>query len=136
MSAQPTVGPRRTVIVAEAKAHLSELLKAVEAGEVISITRRGEPVATLAGAKRPRKPLDLDWLRRHDRGHAGARGRLRDFRSPDAGRGPLLMLYLDTSVHLGIAQAAGAELCTRDVCQAWAGAVLGVATRLIHPAPA
>lgn len=63
MAAAPTVGPGRTVSVAEAKAHLSELLRAVEDGEVISITRRGEPIATLAAAKRTRKPLDLDWLR-------------------------------------------------------------------------
>lgn len=31
----------------EAKTHLSELLTAVEAGETITITRRGKPVARL-----------------------------------------------------------------------------------------
>ncbi len=59
MSAEPV----RSVSVAEAKARLSELLKAVEGGEVISITRRGEPVATLAAVKRPRKPIDIEELR-------------------------------------------------------------------------
>ena len=37
----------RTVPVAEAKAHFSELLKAVEAGEEVVITRRGRAVARL-----------------------------------------------------------------------------------------
>ena len=37
-----------TVSVAEAKAHLSELLNQVEAGEEIVITRRGQPIACLA----------------------------------------------------------------------------------------
>ncbi len=32
----------------EAKTHLSELLAAVEAGETVTITRRGKPVAQLA----------------------------------------------------------------------------------------
>lgn len=63
MAVELTGEPGRTVSVAEAKAHLSELLKAVEGGEVISITRRGEPVATLVAAKRPRKPIDIEELR-------------------------------------------------------------------------
>ncbi len=53
----------RSVSVAEAKAHLSELLAAVEAGEVISITRRGKAVATLSSAERPRMPINFDELR-------------------------------------------------------------------------
>lgn len=36
-----------TVGVHEAKAHLSDLLRRVEAGETVTITRRGEPVAEL-----------------------------------------------------------------------------------------
>lgn len=63
MVADPTAAVGRSVSVAEAKAHLSELLTAVEAGEVISITRRGKAVATLAPVQRPRKPIDLDELR-------------------------------------------------------------------------
>ena len=37
----------RTVSVAEAKNHLSELLARVEAGEDIAVTRHGKPVARL-----------------------------------------------------------------------------------------
>lgn len=51
-----------TVSVAEAKAHLSELLNQVEAGEEIVITRRGQPVARLAPEKKPFKPLPLPSL--------------------------------------------------------------------------
>ncbi len=53
----------RSVSVADAKTHLSELLTAVEAGETVQITRRGKPVATLAPVQRPRMPIDLDELR-------------------------------------------------------------------------
>jgi prevent-host-death family protein len=52
----------QTVSVAEAKAHLSELLKQVEAGEEIVITRRGRAVARLAPEKKPFKPLPLPSL--------------------------------------------------------------------------
>ncbi|WP_068306486.1 type II toxin-antitoxin system Phd/YefM family antitoxin [Pararhodobacter sp. CCB-MM2] len=38
----------REVGAFEAKTHLSELLAAVEAGETITITRRGKPVAQLS----------------------------------------------------------------------------------------
>ncbi len=47
--------------IAEAKAHLSELLKRAEAGEEIVITRRGEAVARLAPVAAERKPAD--WAR-------------------------------------------------------------------------
>lgn len=53
----------RSVSVADAKAHLSELLVAVESGETIEITRRGKPVATLHSVLHAKKPVDLDWLR-------------------------------------------------------------------------
>ncbi len=53
----------RTVSVAEAKAHLSEIIAAAEAGEDVVITRRGEPVATLSPLPRPKRKIDLDWLR-------------------------------------------------------------------------
>lgn len=49
---------RREATVHEAKTHLSRLLKDVEAGEVVTITRRGKPVARLtplAPASRPRR---------------------------------------------------------------------------------
>ena len=51
-----------TVSVAEAKAHLSELIAAAEAGEDVVITRRGEPVATLSPLPRPKRKVDLVWL--------------------------------------------------------------------------
>lgn len=53
----------RTVSVAEAKAHLSQLIAAVEAGDEVVITRRGEPVATLSPLPRPKRKVDLAWLR-------------------------------------------------------------------------
>lgn len=52
-----------TVNLADAKAHLSELVDRVEAGDSIDITRRGRPVARLTGAARPRKRVDAAMLR-------------------------------------------------------------------------
>lgn len=46
-----------TVTLAEAKAHLSELLKQIEAGEEVVITRRGQPVARLVGLEKPKKAV-------------------------------------------------------------------------------
>lgn len=54
--------PGRTVSVAEAKAHLSELLDAVEKGEHVQITRRGRPVADLVPKQRPRTPITMEWF--------------------------------------------------------------------------
>jgi len=51
-----------TVNLAQAKAHLSELLDKVEAGEEVIITRRGHPVAHIRPAARLRKPLRLREL--------------------------------------------------------------------------
>lgn len=53
-----------TVSVAEAKAHLSELLNQVEAGEEIVITRRGQPVACIKGFGKPLKPIDFEEMDR------------------------------------------------------------------------
>jgi prevent-host-death family protein len=50
------------VSLAEAKAHLSELVDRVEGGESIEITRRGRPVARLTAVARPRKPVDVAML--------------------------------------------------------------------------
>ncbi len=47
------------VSLADAKAHLSELVDRIEAGETIAITRRGKPVARLSAIETPRKPIDL-----------------------------------------------------------------------------
>ena len=40
----------REIGVFEAKTHLSEILDAVEAGESVTITKRGKPVAILSPA--------------------------------------------------------------------------------------
>lgn len=49
--------------VAEAKAQLSALLERAEAGETITIARRGVPVAVLAPVAKPRGKIDLAALR-------------------------------------------------------------------------
>ena len=51
------------ISLAEAKAHLSELVDRVEAGDSIDITRRGKPVARLSGLGKTRKPVDAALLR-------------------------------------------------------------------------
>ncbi len=48
--------------LADAKAHLSELVDRVEGGESIDITRRGKPVARLTAVVKPRKPIDAAQL--------------------------------------------------------------------------
>lgn len=48
--------------LADAKAHLSELVDRVEAGDSIEITRRGKPVARLTAVARPRKRIDVALL--------------------------------------------------------------------------
>ncbi len=52
-----------SINLADAKAHLSELIDRVEKGETIEILRRGKPVARLIAADRPRKPIDVDALK-------------------------------------------------------------------------
>jgi prevent-host-death family protein len=51
-----------TIKLADAKAHLSELVDRVEAGDTIDITRRGKPVARLTAAVKPRKRVDMAML--------------------------------------------------------------------------
>jgi prevent-host-death family protein len=48
--------------LADAKAHLSELIDRVEAGDSIDITRRGKPVARLTAVTKPRKAINLALL--------------------------------------------------------------------------
>lgn len=53
--------------VAEAKNNLPRLLDRVLAGESVTITRRGKPIARLAPVEPSAAssgPLDLDWLRK------------------------------------------------------------------------
>ena len=45
-----------------AKAHLSELVDRVEAGDSIDITRCGRPIARLTTIAKPRKPVDATLL--------------------------------------------------------------------------
>jgi prevent-host-death family protein len=52
----------KTVNLAQAKAHLSELVDSVEAGEVVQILRRGKPVARLVPTPPKRRPFDLKQL--------------------------------------------------------------------------
>jgi prevent-host-death family protein len=51
-----------TINLADAKAHLSELVDRVEAGDSIDITRRGKPVARLTAVAKPRKAIDVALL--------------------------------------------------------------------------
>jgi prevent-host-death family protein len=51
------------ISLADAKAHLSELVDRVEAGDSIDITRRGKPVARLTAVAMPRKRVDASLLR-------------------------------------------------------------------------
>jgi antitoxin (DNA-binding transcriptional repressor) of toxin-antitoxin stability system len=53
----------RSVNLAEAKAHLSELVERAAAGEPVCITRRGKPVAQLSAVGTPRKRIDVAALR-------------------------------------------------------------------------
>ncbi len=53
-----------TVNLADAKAHLSELVDRAEAGDTVNILRRGKAVARLAPVTEPRKAIDLAALRR------------------------------------------------------------------------
>lgn len=53
----------KTVNIAEAKAHLSELVEQAAAGETVLLTRRGKPVARMSPLDQPRKPVDLQRLR-------------------------------------------------------------------------
>lgn len=53
-----------SVALADAKARLSELVARVEAGETVSITRRGKAVARLVAEEQPKRPIDIEAMRR------------------------------------------------------------------------
>ncbi|MGJ3647494.1 type II toxin-antitoxin system Phd/YefM family antitoxin [Sphingomonas sp. GlSt437] len=53
-----------SVALADAKARLSELVALAEAGEIVSITKRGKPVARLVAEVQPKKPIDVEAMRR------------------------------------------------------------------------
>ena len=52
-----------TVSLANAKAHLSELVERAAAGEAVRITRRGKAVARITAVDTPRKRIDVAGLR-------------------------------------------------------------------------
>jgi prevent-host-death family protein len=52
-----------SVNLADAKAHLSELVERAAAGDPVCITRRGKPVAQITAVETPRKRIDLSALR-------------------------------------------------------------------------
>ena len=51
-----------TISLAQAKAHLSELLDKVEAGEEAIVTRHGRAVAHIRAATSGKKPIDIEGL--------------------------------------------------------------------------
>jgi prevent-host-death family protein len=51
------------ISLADAKAHLSELVERAAAGEAVCITRRGKPVAQLTAISSPRKRIDIAPLK-------------------------------------------------------------------------
>jgi prevent-host-death family protein len=53
-----------TVSLADAKAHLSELVTRAERGEDVCITRRGKPVVKLTRIEQPKKPIDFEAIRK------------------------------------------------------------------------
>ena len=52
-----------SVSIADAKAHLSELVERAARGETVQITRRGKPIAQIVATKAPRKRIDIAALR-------------------------------------------------------------------------
>ena len=50
------------VNLADAKAHLSELVERAAAGEAVQILRRGKPVAQIVAVDRPKKAIALETL--------------------------------------------------------------------------
>lgn len=53
----------RSINLAAAKAHLSELVEEAAAGNPVCITRRGKPIAKIVAVDQQKTPLDLVALR-------------------------------------------------------------------------
>ena len=53
----------KEVSLAEAKAHLSELVERAASGDTVRITRRGKPVAQITAVAAPRKRVARSALR-------------------------------------------------------------------------
>jgi prevent-host-death family protein len=75
------------VTTAEAKKHLSALLKRVEGGERVTITRYGRPVAVLGPPAEPLPSL-ADFRATHGRTRSSPLRALLDLREEDEERGP------------------------------------------------
>jgi prevent-host-death family protein len=52
----------KSINLADAKAHLSELVDRAMAGETVEILRRGKPAARLSPHHAPKKRIDADLL--------------------------------------------------------------------------
>lgn len=52
------------VNLSDAKVQLSNLVDRAERGEEVTILRRGKPAARLVPVEKPKKPLDVEALRR------------------------------------------------------------------------
>jgi len=52
------------VNLSDAKAQLSDLVDRAERGEDVTILRRGKPAVRLVPVEKPKKPLDVEALRR------------------------------------------------------------------------
>jgi prevent-host-death family protein len=76
-----------SINLADAKAHLSELVDRAEAGETVEILRRGRPAARLAPPTREPQPIDVGALRtlaaRLPRQKASAGTMVRELRDSD-----------------------------------------------------
>jgi prevent-host-death family protein len=54
----------KNVSIAEAKAHLKELVEQAAGGDTVRITRRGKPVAQIVAVGTPRRHIDIAAIRR------------------------------------------------------------------------
>ena len=74
-----------TVTLAEAKAHLSNLLDQVEAGEEVVITRRGRAIARITPVEKPKQPVKslAEFRSRIPRWRKSSAELLRDMRDED-----------------------------------------------------
>jgi prevent-host-death family protein len=68
----------KSVNLAHAKAHLSELVEQAAAGDPVRITRRGKPIAQITAVDTPRRRIDPSALRALTEGMPPQRESARD----------------------------------------------------------